>query len=267
MSITFRLTHGTDPEELLEEAALWKALHDEYGDEIAAVTGNVEATFGRGVCGDSDRLDYWDDPAFLANCHRRFTTVPLEHVEREVADLHRDGFGAFVKSTRSKHWIARIPIGQTFREAADAMVYSFIDGPLLMVQELCEIKHEHRFFVINRRTETYSQNHPSLTPIDYPGAQTNLTCEAFWPLHRVALDMARDMASAHAVVDVAYINGRPGVVELNPMRLGQVGLFACNIRALATASRALLPLAKSASLPHFCHNAQRALNRKGQLSD
>jgi hypothetical protein len=38
------------------------------------------------------------------------------------------------------------------------------------------------------------------------------------------------------------MNGKPAVVEFNPMQLGQLGLYACDVRALAKASRSLASL-------------------------
>jgi len=236
--ITFRLTENLDPEERLEEAALWKAMHDEYGDEIHAVTGDAEAVFGRLRKREGKSIRYWDDPAFLAHCGRSFKVCRFEEVRAEVNRLHAAGMGAFLKSTRDKHWIERVPVGADVQEIVGEMAYSFIDGgPCIMVQELCSLSNEHRFFVIGREVVTHSRNSPELTPLDYEEAR-NLAPGAFMVLAR---EVANTMREPNAVVDFAYINGAPGVVEFNPMHLGSVGLFACDVRALARASRAMLP--------------------------
>jgi len=267
MIAAFRLTSNTDPEERLEEAALWKAMHDEYGDAIMALREDDKGdpsvpTFGRamripsesGRNPVSERLEYWNDAAFLAETRRRFSVVPFDRVSAEVGKLHADGLGAFVKSTRSKHAIFRIPLGDRVQDVIGEMAYSFIDGgPSLMVQELCEMRMEHRFFCIDRKIVTDSPVQWALTPLDHPlpegtAYETPAAKRAIQAcpdvreaLAEVATRIARNMEFPHAAIDCALINGRPGAIELNPMRLGQLGLYAADVRALARASRKLLP--------------------------
>lgn len=248
---TFRLTENLDPEERLEEAALWKAMHDVYGAKIEAVTEG-DADYGRGrrlnpfsgQCERSAELAYWNDPAFLKHTGRRFWVGQWEEAEAQVQALHADGLGAFIKSTRAKDWITRVPVGQSLSDAADAMAYSYIDGgPAIMVQELATVRYEHRFFVIERRVVTSSPNAAHLTPLDYPQTFDFETPHDHRPslfaargfLLGVADDIARNMATPDAVIDCALINGEPACVEINPMIVGGVGLFACDVRALASA--------------------------------
>lgn len=241
----FRLTENKDPEERLEEAALWKAMHDEYGDEIAPLPDDAEAGVCFGRMGSkvrnhvSDKLPYWADPAFLRHTQRRFSVVSYDGLREAVAALHADGLGAFVKSTKSKHCIFKVPLGASFEEAIGAMAYSFMDGgPDLMVQQLIEPTYETRFFCIDRQIVTESPINPHLTPIDFP-CRSHPTPIAT-ALRRVAFDIADDMETPHASIDCALIDGQPGVVELNPMILGNLGLYACDVRALAKASRQLI---------------------------
>jgi len=261
----YRLTSNADPEERLEEAALWKALHDEYGDAIVAVPEGERAPkglpvfgrplrfgFGGGLNPVSNNLPYWNDPAFLAHAGRRFSVCEWEEVEAAVAALHADGLGAFLKSTRSKHAIFRIPVGSTVMETVQDMAYSFLDGgPALMVQEMCDVTFEHRFFCIDRTIVTDSPVQPALTPLDFPLAPgtTFRTPQDRWPvsapevteaLRKVAEEVADAMEPEHASIDCAMVNGKPAVIELNPMRLGQLGLYAADVRALARASHVLL---------------------------
>lgn len=264
--LAFRLTSNLDPEERLEEAALWKAMHDEYGEDIRALREGEQvpagiSAFGRAPRNASghdanpvgERLDYWNDKAFLNDARRRTAVVPFERVSAEVNGLHADGLGAFVKSTRAKHAIFRIPVGESVSAAIGEMAYSFIDGgPLLMVQELCHVRMEHRFFCIDREIVTDSPVQWALTPLDHPlppgTAFATPKSKLAHPdagaitaaLTDVARRVARDMKIPHAAIDCALINGVPGVIELNPMRLGQLGLYAADVRALARASRKLL---------------------------
>jgi hypothetical protein len=261
----FRLTDNTDPEERLEEAALWKAMYDHYGEDgIVAIRDLSLAPDGLPVFGRtpkfpapsanpvSEKLEYWTDPAFLAACRREFHCVPFEEAEAVVKGLQARGKGAFIKSTSLKHFTAIVDPDGDFREKVGVMAFSFIDGgPPLMVQELAKIEYEHRYFAIDGRIVTSSPNMTSLTPIDYPlGAgtvyRTPQTSERenrpdiVHALDRLAAHVASSMATPHACIDVAMINGGPGIVELNPMQIGQTGLFACDVRALARASESLV---------------------------
>jgi hypothetical protein len=276
-SIAFRLTANTDPEERLEEAALWKAMRDHYGDRIFAIADGEEVSpdvpmFGRTAKNDyairevdgksvlvstnrnpvSADLPYWTDPVFLEHCGRSFATASLDEVPTLVAALHAQGKDAFIKSTRMKHYIAVVRRGEVFNEVIGDMGYSFIDGTKLMVQEYCAISHEARFFVIDRRIATWSPNHVGLTPIDFPMSAAALAIRTSGPLEvevspslvaryeALAERVASAMATPHAAVDIGLVNGHPAVIEFNPMQLGQLGLFACDVRALARASEGLL---------------------------
>jgi hypothetical protein len=245
MKLRYVICDTLDPEERVEDAALWKAMHDHYGAAIEAVAKPVDDgvlwfgrgnRFGRNVGQiGTHRLPYWTDAVFLANCRRQFTVLPILEVGEEVERLHALGLGAFLKSTREKHCIVRAPVGSDWQLEVGDMAYSFIDGgPDLMVQELVEIADEFRFFVIGRRVVTWSLNRPELTPL----AKSPRSPPSYLAL---AWEVAEKMATADAVVDIGLINGSPGVVEFNPLVLGCVGLFACDVAALARASEALLP--------------------------
>jgi hypothetical protein len=236
-------------------------MYDEYGaDGIVAVRELGEAPEGLPVFGRtpkfpvpcanpvSTHLEYWNDPAFLAVCRREFHVVPFENAEAIVRSLQARGKGAFIKSTSLKHFTATILPREDFREKVGVMAYSFIDGgPALMVQELVEVEYEYRYFVVDDVIITSSPNMTSLTPIDHPlppgavfrkpsSAALEIRPGIVTALDRVAADLATSMATPHACIDVGLINGIPGAVEMNPMQIGQVGLFASSVRALAKAS-------------------------------
>lgn len=241
----FRLTDNADPEERFEEAALWKAMHDEYGDEITVLPDASKPSVCFGRMGSkvrnhvSDDLPYWNDPAFLRHTQRRFVVVAWDGLRKAVDKLHADGLGAFIKSTRSKHCIIRVPVGTRLDDAMGAMAYSFMDGgPDLMVQQLIVPTYERRFFCIGREIVTESPIDPLLTPIDFPSPSQPLAVVS--ALNRIAEEIAGTMQTPHASIDCALIDGKPGVIELNPMILGNLGLYACDVRALARASRALV---------------------------
>ena len=260
----FRLTDNADPEERLEEAALWKAMYDQYGpDGIVAIRGHAEAPHGLPVFGRtpkfpvpcanpvSQRLAYWTDTAFLNACRREFHVVPFEDAEPIVRDLQARGKGAFIKSTSLKHFTTTVGPDEDFRKKIGVMAFTFIDGgPELMIQELALVEYEYRYFVVDGEIVTSSPNMTWLTPIDYPlpngtvfrTPQTTIPesrPDIVSELNYLVVDVASSMAMPHACIDVALINGVPGVVEMNPMQIGQVGLFASSVRALARASESL----------------------------
>lgn len=251
----FLLTHGVDPEERLEEAALWKACHDELGDAIRPVTDSDDAAgsilIGRQRHRDADRWglgpeDYWNDEAFLHNCGRRFYTCDLDEARATVEQLHADGLGAFVKATRAKYYIGRMPVGTSFDDEIGPMAFSFCDaGRCLMVQELVEFRNERRFIVVNRQVVTHSPVAWHLTPIDAseryrhyatPRDRTGYADDDLLSrLIGFAATVARSLRPASVCIDIGTINGSPAIVETNPLHLGQLGLYACDVRALARA--------------------------------
>lgn len=264
-SLAFRLSANLDPEERLEEAALWKAMHDVYGEAIVPLSEGSQGdpqvpTFGRELKNPFNRghnpvpdgTPYWKDPAFLKHCGRTFVVCDFKKAPDHIDALHQQGHDAFVKSTRSKHAVFRVEVGQTMAEAMGDLIYSFIDGgPSLMVQQFCRIQHEHRFFVIDRKIVTHSPTQWSLTPLDFPlplGTTYNQNTDST-PIQRPdvidalmkkAEQVASTMIDVDVSIDCALINGSPAVIEMHPTRLGQLGLYACDVRALAEASRAIV---------------------------
>lgn len=245
--ITYRLRNTTDPEERLEDAAMWKALHDASDGEIT-ITDSEDATFG--VIGDrfhhKETLPYWDDPAFLKNCGREFQALPLDDASKAVADLHRRGKDAYVKACLDKYFNCAVLRGSTLERELDALIYSFCDSKRrLMVQELVDFTFEHRFFVIGRQVITWSPAAYTLTPLDFPlqdgiawRKQSDRKPEPFINFDKMlhlASKVAAQMRTADGAIDIGMIGKNPAIVEFNPLRCGQVGLFACDVRKLAAA--------------------------------
>src|SRR4051812_35062100 len=100
MKLYYRLFETDDPEERLEDAALWKALSDEFGDGIISLDYGAKAPvdgylLGRGKKMEfdaklpiSDHLPYWTDPAFLNACGRSFKLCDWDGAKAEVDRLH-----------------------------------------------------------------------------------------------------------------------------------------------------------------------------------
>lgn len=263
--IGFRLVDDRDPEERLEGAALWKAMYDHHGpDRISPLLSTDVAPedwilFGRqrgqlqtGQEPVSNYLPYWEDPAFLRHCGRSFEMVAYEGLSEAVGRLHAQGKSVFLKSTRLKHFTRIVPVGTDVADAMDGMAYSFMDGgPDLMVQEYVEMRYEHRFFVIGRKIITSSPVMISLTPLDHPlsyGAcyRTPDSRVAEWrrdvedAQSELAGKMAYAMVPEHAVIDIAMVWNSAAVIEMNPMVLGQAGLYASSVEELAHASDVLI---------------------------
>ncbi|QQN73969.1 ATP-grasp domain-containing protein [Croceicoccus sp. YJ47] len=250
---TYRLRDTNDPEERLEDAALFKALYDASDGMVKPATGNSEADFG--VRGNRFRhsfsLAYWNDRAFLRHCGRRFETTLFDGLQGRVESFHALGHDVYIKSGFDKFFNAVVNQGESVADVVGDMAYSFIDSPVpLMVQELVDFTFEHRFFVIGREVVTWSPAAYTLTPIDYPvphgvawRKQADMNSEPWNGLDAMvalARQIAKEMETDSAVIDLGMIGDTPACVEFNPFHAGQVGLFACDVRALATAVLASL---------------------------
>lgn len=269
----YRLTDTTDPEERLEDAALYKALHDVYGRGLTLVPQDADAPkdgllLGRGRVSEfhtdnllsPPNLPYWKDPAFTEHISRSFIITDLEGAEKEVKRLHADGKDAFLKSTRQKHFVGRINTDQSFYEEMDGIIYSFIDRKdCLMVQEAVDMQYEHRFLVMNGKVVTHSPVAWHLTPmsrewirsetqmnvgdIHYQNPKTHQARYSPKATQRM-LQKAQLIADAsdtkNLCIDLAILgddleNGQIELIEFNPMQPGGVGLYACDPARIADA--------------------------------
>ena len=262
--LAYRLTGIQDPEERLEEAALFKAMCDYYGrDAVLAFTeappsdrdlpvfGRNPPPYVRSCNPVSAKLDYWEDDAFLRNAGRAFHVGTFAEARETCQSLQACGKSVFLKSARQKHFKLCLGPNDDFMADMADMAFSFMDGQLLLVQEFVKMEYEHRFFVIDRRVVTSSPNMQALTPLDFPlpagtvyrtpsSPDPEVRPDVVRSLENLAARIAEDMDYPHACVDIAMIAGKPGVVEFNPMQLGHLGLFACDVQALAAASESLV---------------------------
>jgi hypothetical protein len=266
----FVLDRGMDPEERLENAILWKTLSDRAGsqirayDDLSKVPDTVTHIFGRaGHRSDLFRegltypgpmektLPYWTMPGFLELAGRSFKVCDLDHAATEVQRLHLEGKDAFVKATRDKYFAKHVPVGTSLWQALDAMVYSFIDqDACLLVQEHVQMTYEYRLFVVDGQVVTGAACILWKTPLDNTALYDPVMIEHRGDSHLAGPQMSNlrlDQYLAFAseavdqleggtfVLDVAMVDGQVGIVELNPMRLGQVGLYAADVPALVDA--------------------------------
>ena len=273
-ALYYRLTDTQDPEERLEDACLWKAMHDTFGDGITLLPTTARppesgVIFGRTKRFEDTRafvgnqnIDYGRDPGFQWGISRRFETCDLERAETLVDEIHQSGKDAFVKGVAQKLLTVKVSRGQSLHAALGDMIWSFIDRPKsLMVQEFVTMRNERRFVVIGGEIVTQSPVAFHLTPLDR-GRLPEQTGQAVEDLHFevptshtpvVNGPLSRKMESFVAcvaeisemeniIVDVAELeDGRIEVIEFNPCQPGMFGLFACDPYAIAQASRFFLP--------------------------
>lgn len=265
MPLYYRPANIVDAEETLEDAALFNALHAEFGKGLTVLgrdkdipedgpfIGRTRSMEFPGNLFLKGETDYWTDPAFLKHAGREFSFCDLSEAEDAVADLHARGKAAVVKSSRDKYFIDTIKPGTTLNRALGSMVYTFCDaGKCLMVQEHVPMRFEHRFLVIGRKVATHSPNAYSLTPMSpvYGGFTGKITDNHFEtpkstkPIHNpeltkamlhMAESIAKEAIEPNLCIDLALTDTGVVCVEFNPMHVGMVGLFACNPKDLVSA--------------------------------
>lgn len=258
----YRLAKTSDPEERLEDAALWKALHDEYGEDITLLADDADIPedglfLGRTRRNEwysaaNEQVEYWRDPAFQKNAGRTFHTCGFDDAIRIVQDIHDSGKDAFLKSTRRKHYTGYAMRGKTLKETLGDLAYSFVDTPdCLMVQEAVEMRFEQRFVFIGGEFVTRSPIAWHLTPLDTHhmgmGSRQFETPQSKECYENHALDLTdfarevyQDCTYNNICIDCAWVNWKPVVVEFNDAHPGQLGLYACDVRAIAKATRRLV---------------------------
>lgn len=170
--------------------------------------------------------------------------------------LHRlgDPDEVFIKNSNSK--------GLTFTTKGDAQTIRTLCGGYYpkaahthLIQPVCNIHHEYRFFVVNHTVITGAGrviSHSSLdnteqfNPLTTKYASTSeqpddlidsreLMTEGYLPLARqFAREFAVEQPATHAYcLDIGLINGTPGVIELNS--ISNAGTYASDMKRLVTA--------------------------------
>jgi hypothetical protein len=269
----YRLTKTDDPEERLEDAVLFKAMHDAFGKGLTMVDMDDPAPMdglflGRGKNRElwqknilaQPGMKYWEDPAFQNGITRSFIVTDLSGAEEEIKRLHAEGKDAFLKSTKQKHFVGRVNQGETIHDALDGMIYSFIDiDNCLMVQEAMDMSFERRFLVMNGKVITQSPVAWHLTPMSrsWIREDTGFSVE---DVHFKTPQSRRPMISPdgtarmtafaqaiadasdnpHLCIDLAIIGDDPSkdpieLIEFNPMQPGAVGLYGCDPKKVAEA--------------------------------
>jgi hypothetical protein len=276
-NLYYRLAKVEDPEETIEDAAMFKALYDEFGAGLTVVPRDKPAPkdglfLGRGKRNEfftkpfaKETIRYWEDQAFRESISRQFLVTDLEGAEKEVERLHAEGKDAFLKSTKTKEMVGKAPCGKSFTDALGDWIWSFIDKPdCLMVQERVDMSYERRFMVMNGKVVTQSPVAWHLTPLSrshvydetgfnvedlhYPTPDSREARYSPAGTHRMtcfAQDIADRSIYDHFCIDLAILGDNPEkdpieIIEYNPMQPGGVGLFACSPYKIAAAVREAL---------------------------
>ncbi len=262
--IVFRPYRGDDREERIESDAAQTALADllthrlEILDDIPSDATHV---FGRTPSNwwpqpstlvypapEHQKVDYYRWPGFLDHAGRPVTLHDFDGAKARVAELHASGKDAFVKATRDKFYTGIVPAGTALTSHLGDLAYSFMDTPnCLMVQPRVRMTREYRIFVVDGEAVTGAGNVTSHTPeanispfnplvSDRPAKDV---CDHDEEVVQTYLAFAAmvipKLPVSSLVLDVGMIEGAPGVVEINPLHLGQVGLFGCDVTRLAHA--------------------------------
>lgn len=270
MKIAFKRYLGDDREELLESQAAERALKSILGDRLVVCEqypDDVTHAFGRppknwwplpkdlAYPSSNERVTpYWEWQGFKDNARRSVTLCDLEGAGKRTAEIHAAGKDAFAKTTW-KAWSGAIRRGQTFGQSIGDAAYSYMDRPpCLLVQERVKIEYEYRIFIVDGEPVTGAGALMEMTPNDN---ESTFDCKVRQDIRGddvtydpvlvaeyviFAREAAKLMPSATFDMDVAMIDGEIGIVEVNPLHYGQVGLFASDVDALAKAVCASLKL-------------------------
>lgn len=267
----YAFVHNTrpDPNERLENALLYRALRRRLGDRMVEcarvdhVPASARAVFGRisperlhlgrargpvvYPAPDQLHLPYWRDPKFLAAAGRRFAVHDLAAAALAVAERHERGEAAFVKSTQTKLFRRLLPPGTSLTEALGPLIYSLTDGAGVMVQDAVAFQDEYRIFIVAGRIvtgagcirdRTPAENRARFDPVLEPvlgGGRPRRDPAKVRAYRAFAQAFARGRSDLTCTLDLGLIDGRIAVVEMNPLYLGRVGFYACDIQALTDA--------------------------------
>lgn len=280
----YRLSQTEDPEERLEDACLWKAIHDTWGAGVTLLPRGTKTPEGATLIGRPQHFEdtqhflgktqcsYWRDPAFLQHLNREFQLMDLDAAAAAVSKAHSIGKSLFVKATDHKSFVQAVPPGAGLYEVMDDWAMSFMDRPpCLMVQEFTPMSHERRFVVIGRQIVTSSPVAWHLTPLSrYEMARQGEVNHLHAPSPKSSslisdpglYNQMRDLVERvigqtqepHLIVDVARLDdGRIELIEFNGCAPGLFGLYACDPYAIA---RDMLQLAPEALRQEVLHRQQ-----------
>lgn len=274
-NLLFSLLESKDPEERLENAMLWKAMSDVYGDKIHPITADDKVQPGDMIFGmptgrqlrtsGSDvPKDYWNWEPFTSRLSRDFHVCNYEEAQAAVASLNEAGKAPFVKALRDKFYVERGEHGQSLEEILGDMVYSFCDydTPVLMIQEAVDFSHEYRCIIVDGQVVTGSPVLHAATPAarlmmrgDNPEARLYKSPSdpissgkhagvVVSNMKAIAAEMAQELRLTSGTIDLGLIGGDPGriePIEINSGLPGRYGLYFADPVKIAEATRSIVP--------------------------
>jgi hypothetical protein len=176
----------------------------------------------------------------------RPSSAPLSLPEA-LLSLHRAGHrAAFLKVIKPKYLTLPIPLPTDLTlDIAESLVRSALGyalvhlegyGDVVLVQELATMEKEYRCIVINGTVVSGAGVIPSFTPLDRDSSGVwDRAVQHSAQLHKISSLSGPELSAyqlfaaratktftlgaslRHYVLDIAMINGRPGVVEINPL--------------------------------------------------
>ena len=194
---------------------------------------------------DVDRYDL--KPEVQQYLNRRFTHASLEDFDNNLAKFEDFGENLFVKlMVRGKAGVFKInprqPLSHIFITSA-MMCWHDTD---LFIQEVADIRYEMRCFCVNGKVVTsagaidqftWLQNLELFDPQlqEFRGkSRVKILPKVRDRLINFAKQAAAEITplfeNKQFSLDVAIINGKPGIIELNS--LSNSGLYACDVEAL-----------------------------------
>lgn len=236
---------------------LYKCLKDLYTDRLVPllwddIPSEPFHVFGQEVTNtfissSSAKFKYWEDPAFLQNVKRSFETLTFDAAEQEIERLHSIGLDAFIKATATKRLVAKVPIGKKLIDVLGSDCYEFCDipHPCLMVQQFVDFEHEMRFFFVDNSLITQAHCIPHITPLDRPNHKDAFQFYfsrymiSLIPMVKEIQRIAKELQYQDAIIDVGLSKIRTSdyplwdLIEINPLIPGQIGLYDCDVSALA----------------------------------
>lgn len=271
--VCYRLCNTTDAEERLEDALMWKAMHDTFGASIKLLPTDASPPEDALFFGRSKQVEfnlnqmadpnpkYWLDPAFTSRLSRAFFLEDLKGMEERVEDLFTSGKAVFLKGIKAKHFADRLDTREAYNDWFEGMAYSIMDrGKCVMVQEAVDMSFEHRFMVIDGQVVTHSPVAWHLTPMSLawtpdvenmhfpsPGSKSGIVDHKLKDrMIAYAQSMADEASYDHICIDLAVLGSDPEgpiePIEWNPMLPGAVGLYACDPKLIAEAASQALNL-------------------------
>ena len=196
------------------------------------------------------KLDKWKERLIDFNyCKKTSVEVKLKELAMEIKKPTK-----FFIKTRKKHWAVSILLepnnthGEIYSKLMDLFGYSwseriFNERDNIFVQEYADIEYEYRFIIINGKIVTGGGSIEEFTPAqnksifdiqlrkDRKGKSEIIEAKSIVSNYlKFAKNILKEIKYKNYTLDIAFINGKIGIIELNPYL--NVGFFASNYKEI-----------------------------------